>query len=203
MKYSGKWRKCSQAKQDLFVHNLIGKNGTYVEIGGHLPARRSNTYNLVVHEGWNGFSIEFDRSYQKEWEACYERNTKVYWGDAIIFDYAKASKDLGFNTHFNYLSVDIEPPSNTFAALQKVINDGITFDIITFEHDSYQCDENFHTKACEFLLPLGYKVAVYDVWSKRPERLFETWFISEKIDFPMMPYSNWLKSQNLLGTLHK
>lgn len=194
-----KWKKCSQAKQDLFAYNLFGKNGSYIEIGGHFPARRSNTYNLVVSEGWKGFSVEFNNYYQKDWEACHERNTKVYWEDAVIFDYNKACKEQGYETHFNYLSVDIEPPSNTFAALQKVIDDGITFDLITFEHDKYQCKEDYHTIACDYLLPLGYKVAVFDVWHKQPQRLFETWFVSKKIKFTKTTYSSWLKSQKLLN----
>ena len=39
-----KWRKCSQAGQDIFAYNLLGNGGTYVEIGGHLPAINGNTY---------------------------------------------------------------------------------------------------------------------------------------------------------------
>jgi hypothetical protein len=185
-----KWKKCSQAQQDLFAYSIIGKKGTYVEIGGHLPVRRSNTYNLVVAEQWHGFSIEYDQKYKPEWERCIERNTDIFWADAINFDYAKAANDLGYPTHFNYLSVDIEPPSNTMSALKKVISDGLTFDVITFEHDRYQCDTDFHTIAKDFLSK-DYKIAVYDVWAKRPERVFETWFVNKNIKFEPMSFDQW------------
>ena len=52
--------------------------------------------------------------------------------DALTFDYSKLAKK-----HFNYLSCDINPTGNTFTALKRAIESGITFDIITFEHDYY------------------------------------------------------------------
>ena len=120
-----KWKKCSQAQQDLFAYSIIGKKGTYVEIGGHLPVRRSNTYNLVVAEQWHGFSIEYDQKYKPEWERCVERNTDIFWADAINFDYAKAANDLGYPTHFNYLSVDIDRGSAEYFQYYKFV--GIAF----------------------------------------------------------------------------
>lgn len=187
-----KWQKTSQAQQDKFVVDLIGSNGTYIEIGGHLPKKRSNTYNLEVLHNYKGFSIEFDTTYRVEWEKCKERNNPIVWGDAIEFNYAAMLNNLNLNTHINYLSVDIEPPANTFKALKKVIESDITFDIITFEHDMYQCNEDYHIKACDYLLPLGYKVAVTDVWHKTPTRIFETWFVGPNISFSEKTFSQWL-----------
>lgn len=190
-----KWSKCSQAGQDKFAYELIGPQGTYIEIGGHLPRRRSNTYNLEVCYKWKGFSVEFDTQYKSEWDNCLDRKNPIYWGDAIKFNYKNALEDLSMPMHINYLSVDIEPPSNTFKALQKVISDGVTFDLITFEHDRYQCKEDYHTIACEYLIPLGYKVAVFDVWHKKPTRLFETWFVNKDIKFEEMDYTSWANNR--------
>ena len=196
-----KWRKCSQAGQDIFAYNLLGNGGTYVEIGGHLPAINSNTYNLEVHYGYRGFSIEFDRKYKSHWDECLERKNTIYWEDAITFDYATACQKNKLPLHINYLSIDIEPPANTFAALQKVINDGLTFDLITFEHDRYQCEEDYHKIACDFLLPKGYKVAVHDVWHKHKERIFETWFVNKNVQYSPKSYTQWLTKDicNLLN----
>lgn len=191
-----KWRKCSQAHQDKFALDVAGQRGTYIEIGGHLPRRRSNTYNLEVSCNWRGFSVEFDTQYKSEWDSCPQRKNPIYWGDALKFNYKNALEDLGFPMHINYLSVDIEPPENTFKALQKVISDGVSFDVITFEHDRYQCKEDYHTIACDYLIPLGYKVAVYDVWHKQPTRLFETWFVSKNIKFNEMDYSTWARARS-------
>ena len=192
-----KWRKCSQAQQDRWAHNVIGENGTYVEIGGHFPAKRSNTYNLEVGHGWKGFSIEFDKKYKSYWEECNERAGNIYWADAMTFNYKFAVEKNKMPMHINYLSIDIEPPENTFRALQKVINDGLSFDIITFEHDRYQCDEDYHKIACEFLLPKGYKIAVENVWHKRQDRQFETWFVHKNVNHKHMTYNEWLKHGNI------
>jgi len=201
MKKQGfKWRKCSQAQQDRWALNLIGNKGTYVEIGGHLPAKRSNTYNLEVGHGWTGFSVEFDKKYKTHWDECPERAGNIYWADAMTFDYALAVKKHNLSTRINYLSIDIEPPENTFKALKKVINDGLTFDVITFEHDRYQSDKDYHQIACDFLLPKGYKIAVQDVWHKKQERQFETWFVNKDIDHPHITYNEWLKSVNIRST---
>jgi hypothetical protein len=185
-------KKCSQAYQDQFVAELIGPNGTYIEIGAHLPKKRSNTYNLEVYGKYKGFSIEFDSSYKEFWEICNERSNPVFWEDALTFNYKETVDKLGLGTHINYLSVDIEPPCNTFSALQKVINDGITFDVITFEHDQYQSKDNYHQIACDFLIALGYKVAVTNVYHKNPSRIFETWFVSNRIDFKEIDFKDWL-----------
>lgn len=195
-----KWRKCSQAQQDRWAYNLIGNNGTYVEIGGHLPAKRSNTYNLEVGHNWRGFSVEFDRKYKQHWDECIERTSNIYWADAMTFNYSDAAKLNNLPSRINYLSIDIEPPENTFKALQKVINDGLVFDLITFEHDRYQSDKDYHKVACDFLLPKGYKIAVENVWHKKETRQFETWFVHEDIEHQHMTYNEWLKRVHIRST---
>jgi hypothetical protein len=185
-------KKCSQARQDRFAFNISGSNGTYIEIGAHQPSKRSNTYNLEVMAGWKGFSVELDTKYQQSWKDCTERKNPVYWGDAITFDYANALSINSLPKHINYLSCDIEPPVNTFSALKRVIEQGISFDFISFEHDRYQCSEDYHTIANEFLSNYGYKVAVYDVYFKVPTNVFETWFVKDTVKFDTISYANWL-----------
>jgi len=187
------FKKCSQARQDHFAFSTTGTNGTYIEIGANRPAKGSNTYNLEVVAGWKGFSVELDSKYKKDWDVCVERKNTVYWEDAITFDYEKALISNSLPKHINYLSCDIEPPVNTFSALKRVIEQGISFDFISFEHDRYQSDKDFHTIANNFLSGYGYKIAVYDVYFKNnPSNVFETWFIKNTIDFDTVSYSEWL-----------
>lgn len=186
----------SQAGQDKFALEICGNNGTYIEIGAYQPRRRSNTYNLEVFSSWKGFSIELDKTNKPFWDQSIERKNKVYWENALTFDYIKALNENQLSTHINYLSCDIEPPTNTFSALKRVIEQGVTFDVITFEHDRFRgTDKDYHALSTDFLREYNYKIAVYDVWSKSPSRIFETWFVSEKINFQEIKFDDWIKSK--------
>jgi hypothetical protein len=130
-----------------------------------------------------------------------ERKNKIFWESALDFDHAAAVKSVELSTRIGYLSCDIEPPANTFAALQRVIEQGIHFDCITFEHDNYvqkkRGDLDYDIVAREYLLSKGYKVAVTDVYCKSPEFLFETWFVHNDIDFQTTTFDQWKKSNKL------
>lgn len=193
-----KAKQKGQACQDVFAYSIVGDNGTYVEIGAYKPINKSNTYRLEVEYGWKGFSIELNQQYQTDWEDCVERRNKIFWENAITFDYASAIKTLKLPNRINYLSCDIEPPANTFAALKSVIEQGLVFDCITFEHDNYarqnKDDPDYDIIVREYLTSKGYKVAVTDVYAgKNRDALFETWFVNNDIDFPEMTYMDWRK----------
>ena len=186
--------KLSQADQDLFALSIIGQSGTYIEIGANRPIKNSNTYNLEVNNGWKGFSIELDQSHQRYWKKAPERKNRVYWESALSFDYVAALKENNLPMHINYLSCDIEPPFNTFTALKRVIEQGITFDCITFEHDLYNySQEDYNKIATAYLLDKGYKVGVTGVYlPENPTYIFETWFVREGINFTPSTFDEWL-----------
>jgi hypothetical protein len=182
----------SQAFQDKFAFDVIGAKGTYVEIGAHKPAKNSNTYMLEVDYGWQGIGIELNQTYQRFWDKHPERKNKIYWESALDFDYVNALKENNLPLHINYLSCDIEPPFNTFLALRRVIEQGITFDCITFEHDLYNYNkENYNEIATNYLLEKGYKVAVSNVYYRAPENHFETWFVNNNIEFTPVDFKDW------------
>jgi len=185
----------SQAKQDFFAHSIVGDGGTYIEIGGNDPIICSNTYSLEVDCGWKGFSVELDQQHKPKWKSCVERNNQIYWDNALSFNYLQALKDNNMPTHINYLSCDIEPPINTLNALKRVIELGITFDCITFEHDAYQNHTgiDFNQLATAFLAEYGYKVAVHDVFvrSKKINNIFETWFVRNDLEFMPCSFTDW------------
>lgn len=189
------FKSMSQANQDVFAFSIGHNSGTYIEVGACKPRSKNNTYNLEML-GWSGFSIEIDENrYKKDWDKS-DRKNKIFWGDAITFDYLQAITELNLPKHLTYLSCDIEPPSNTFAALKKIIESGISFDCITFEHDKYQSSDDFDTISREFLKKHGYNVAVYDVFAKTESRMFETWFVNSSIPFQLETYKSWLKIKN-------
>jgi len=182
----------SQAGQDQFALS-VARHQSYIEIGANDYKKSNNTYPLEVLNGWKGFSIELNqKKFKNNWESQSERTNRIYWDNAITFDYARAVLDNGMSTRVGYLSCDIEPAENTLNALKKVVTDGITFDCITFEHDYYKNKSNYHQLAVEFLAEHGYRVAVNNVFAmNKPARLFETWFVRNDIDFNNVEYSNW------------
>jgi len=191
----------SQLNQDLFAYQT-SKNKTYIEIGAAGPIKYNNTYQLE-NRGWKGFSIEFNADRVKEWA---NRKNKIYCADAITFDYLQALEENNLPNRIGYLSCDIEPPANTFAALKRVIEQGIVFDCITFEHDKYQADIDYDPIVTKYLKDAGYKVAVSDVYRYRKFReegkkkkvnkkcYMETWYVNTDIDFPELTYDEWLET---------
>ena len=187
------WTPGSQVHQDKFALQAA-KNKTYIEIGAAGPIKYNNTYELEKN-GFDGFSIELEQGRVDQWfEEWSDRKNKIYCADAITFDYLKALEENNLPTRIGYLSCDIEPPENTFAALQRVIEQGITFDCITFEHDKYQSEVDYDPIATEYLQSKGYKVAVSDVfrWRKRP-CYFETWYVNNDINFATTTWKEWIE----------
>jgi len=190
----------SHAGQDIFAKNLLGKNGTYIEVGAYLPVKNSNTYLLETKYNWKGISIELDKSHEPIWHNNKMRNNSIYFEDALTFKYKEKLIENNLPLHINYLSCDIDPTCNTFNALKRIINAGITFDFISFEHDeywrkNYTNDINdYHRLAIDFLSDRNYKIAIDNVYPKnKPEKLFETWFINDSIKFNEIEYVEWKK----------
>lgn len=188
----------SQAMQDIFVYNVVPGSGTYIEIGAYKPASKNNTYVLETELGYQGFSIELNRKWQQAWQECPERRNEVCWVNALTFDYAAQCDRLGMGRHVSYLSCDIEPPTNTLAALKRVVSQGITFDCITFEHDRSNpgfadlLSLDIERQATDFLIQHGYRVAVSDVSAnKDPRYVFETWYVRSDLDWPTMTFAEW------------
>jgi hypothetical protein len=186
----------AQVSQDIFALTTT-TNKTYIEIGASGPIKYNNTYQLEL-KGWKGISLEFNQGRVDQWKDIPERKNKIYCADAITFDYYKALEENALPMHLGYLSCDIEPPKNTFAALKRVIEQGITFDCITFEHDRYQSEIDYDPIVTEYLKDQGYKIAVKDVyrWRKRP-CYFETWYVHSSISYTEKTFDEWRNSTNL------
>jgi len=162
----------SQANQDVFVLNKIGKNGTYLEIGAAYPIVYNNTY-LLEQNGWSGMSIDFEPSYKNDW--LIHRKNPLIIADALTYHYPNIDR-------YDYLQLDIDPTEKTFALLQKLLKEYKTrYSIITFETDAY-LDNRFVEPSRKFLNDYGYKLEVADVICEG-YGIFEDWYIDKNIKF--------------------
>jgi hypothetical protein len=194
-------KRRSQAFQEFFAYSIGGNAGTYIEIGAYKPVTKNNTFLLETEAKWRGFSLELNAKWKQSWDECAERSNSICWENAITFDYLAELERRGMPRRISYLSCDIEPPTNTLLALKRVIEQGVEFDCITFEHDKANpgfADLPDHDPLVrEYLTARGYRVAVFDVYAGTPDYLFETWFVKDDIDFPTMSFDEWKLAMNL------
>ena len=158
------------------------------------PIINSNTYCLEVECGWKGLSVEFDQKFKKSWDESKTRQNPIIWKNAFTVDYKSYFKEYSFPERINYLSCDIEPQINTLNILKKIIEVGLSFDFISFEHDRYNSGDRIEKLSYDFLLNRGYKIGVKDVYSRNKKyKVYETWFINNDISFDEIIYENWKK----------
>ena len=187
----------SQVGQDVFALETANHK-SYIEIGAADPYKLSNTL-LLEENGWAGFSIELNSKFKEEW--LNRRQNECYYQDAVNFKYQNIKR-------YGYLSCDINPPELTLAAMKNIINQGISFDCITFEHDEYWREERGFIKtideATEFLESKGYKIAVNNVFAMRRRKSwygechFETWYVNNDIQFDTIEYRDWARNASIL-----
>ena len=187
----------SQVSQDVFVLSLLkGKqNGTYLEVGAGWTSYINNTYLLATEFNWTGISIDFDATFIGSWEN--ERpNDSFLCCDATTCDYSTMLKDKFGSTQniIDYLQLDTEPASTTFAALKKIPFDNYRFRVITFETDLYTGGDapRVREDSRAYLSSLGYTMIVPDVLvSGNP---FEDWWVD--MDLVDIEVANGIKTES-------
>ena len=183
----------SQATQDLFVLEMLSgkKGGFYVEIGGGHPSESNNTMLLESQFDWSGISFELDASLADLFNSA--RKNKCLAIDATTANYSKIFSEITVPAQIDYVSIDIEPATNSFNALTRLPHDQYRFSVITFEHDRYISGSEITEKSREFLAGLGYQLVVADVCVFG--KCFEDWWIDPKI-IPEVIYTKFV-SKNL------
>lgn len=155
----------SQMQQDMFVLSVLdGKtNGIYVEIGAHHPVAVNNTFLLENKFDWKGISFELDVALVAEFNM--QRKNTCIAGDATKMDYQAIFDRYKIPKDFDYLSVDIEPPDNTFLALKMVLDTGAKPTVITFEHEAMSGTLGQEVREISrlYLQKQGYTLMVKDI----------------------------------------
>jgi hypothetical protein len=170
----------SQCGQDIFVYNIMNKkSGTYLDLGCHLPKNINNTYLLELN-GWTGISIDIV-DYSKEWE---ERKNKFIQEDCFKVNLGELLDAHYSEKTIDYLSLDMEILGDRHKLLEKVINTGYEFKVITIEHDSHIGNDYVKMEKIpqrELLKNNGYILVCGDVSQKdNPTLFYEDWWVNEK-----------------------
>jgi hypothetical protein len=194
----------SQCGQDIFVYNIMQKKaGTYLDIGCSHPFLINNTY-LLEKNGWSGISIDI-KDYSELWKL---RDSKFIIADALNIDY-KSLLDNEFKSQdkiIDYLSLDLEIIGQRFNALEKVLNSGYKFKIITIEHDSYNGDSYVNFEKIpqrELLIKNNYLLLCGDISHKySPNEYYEDWWINIEF-FNEKDYKKWINNNICVTDIFK
>jgi hypothetical protein len=173
--------------QDIFVLTATNgmKNGTFLEIGSHLPVNNNNTYNLEIQFNWSGVSIDLFEEFKNEWD-IHRPNTIFIATDALKIDYEKLlfeyfpSKDI-----IDYLQLDIDPSMNTLSALKRIPFDKFKFRTITYETDFYAEGDVARNESRKILSNLGYELVAEDV-------------LTSYFSGQLLPYEDWWVHPDLI-----
>lgn len=153
------YRSQDHVRQDRWVDETLGKkrNGTFLDVGCGHHERISNTYFFEKVRSWRGVGVDINEDFRAGW--LLERKRSVFIrGDATEIDYLFLLNDAGMPSVIDYLSLDLEPPEQSFEALKRVMESGRKFRCISFETDWYRC-KTTREPSRELLSSLGYELA--------------------------------------------
>ena len=168
-------RNYSQCYQDMFVLTMLNNptHGTYLEIGSADPYYGNNTA-LLEQLGWNGISIDIDENFVNLF-AQNRKNTVIHT-DATKADYDDILTRLNSNV-IDYLQIDCDPPTVSYAALTKIPFWNYKFKVITFEHDAYVDETNsIREKSRKYLESFGYELVVSNI-APDDHSPYEDWWV--------------------------
>ena len=162
-------------QQDLFAYYLLGGSSTFLDVGCYHPIQWNNTFALESL-GWAGLLVDIE----KKWVDLCNSNRK---SKAILCDVSKQSftKNLEDNwptKHFGYVSMDAD--SGNVSAVMSYLSAGFTFDVMTYEHDSYQFGNERKGPAKQALEKSGYVLLFEDVKCTDDNLPWEDWWVNPK-----------------------
>lgn len=160
----------SQLGQDLIADKLLkGKTGGFfVDIGASYSELFSNTFFFEKERQYRGVAVELNPNFCSDWGTI-RPNTIMINSDATTVDYQKILQEANAPTVIDFLSVDIDPNTATWIALQNVMKTSYQFNVIAFEVDyggDVQQPERFSVRdpSRAFLSARGY-VLVREIYT--------------------------------------
>jgi len=180
----------SQSLQDMFVLAVLkGKrDGTFLEIGSDGPHFINNTFLLESKFGWRGISIDINAGAMNQFKDS-GRTAHFILGNALDVDYEEALSSNGFDSQIDYLSLDLEPNSQTLECLKRLPLDKYRFSVITYETDAYDTNapEGFEgsqkrrDESREILQSYGYVLINGNISNLDNDHPFEDWYVDPNV----------------------
>jgi hypothetical protein len=166
----------SQVAQDAFVVCCLNgmRSGRFLDIGAGEPELISNTVMLERDFGWSGICCDIETE-----ERLREQRSAVVVGDFFSEDWGTRCDSIAVDGRIDYLSLDLEPPQLTLAALCELPLAKVRFSVITIEHDAYRGFDSIRTAMRAILLDHGYVRVASDV--KVQGLPFEDWWVDPKV----------------------
>jgi len=171
-----------QAGQDAFVQWVLKekRNGHFLEIGSNDPIIINNSYVLENDYGWKGVMVEMVTDYLPKY--LEHRPTAIHiMEDATQVDFNQVLQQLAPPEKLvDYLQIDLEVSNDsTMGALEQVektMQDGYKYAVVTFEHDVY-ADTTYDTRprSREVFERNGYVRVFADV--KNEGNAYEDWYV--------------------------
>jgi hypothetical protein len=145
----------SMEGQDEFVHLLLGDSGTFIDIGSAHPFMGNNSATLE-QLGWTGLAFDFEPFYSNL------MNSSTRKTPCLDVDVTNEQPFIGIlenkfpDKHINYISMDVDFVS--VDCLKLLIDNGFTFDAMTYEHNFYVIGDKDRVRSRDILHTAGYKM---------------------------------------------
>lgn len=179
----------SHEQQDEFIYNLFkGKtNGTFLDISCGNPRVGSNSYTLEKFCDWSGFGFDIiDVDERDGW--CNIRDAQFVQGDATSEGMTEFLKEhIPQDTVIDYISLDVDAAGTSLAlqVLKRVLDAGVKFKSMPFEHEYHSHGPSLRDEQRQLLEAQGMVLLFQDVkgWTIGNSRFdnsesFEDWWIN-------------------------
>tara|TARA_B100000131_G_scaffold281902_1_gene288776 strand:- start:347 stop:946 length:600 start_codon:yes stop_codon:yes gene_type:complete len=159
-------------KQDRFAYYLIGKTGTFLDIGCYHPTQWNNT-KALEEAGWKGLMFDI----REKWVSLCQQNrtSKVFCVDVSTDEFSDILKENLKKPVVDYISLDADDGS--LGALQQLLDNGFSFKCMTFEHDYYDKGNALKAPSKALLEAHGYFPLFEDV-KLVDGKIWEDWWIN-------------------------
>ena len=137
--------------QDLFAYYLIGEKGYFLDFGCWMPQHCNNT-KMLEDAGWTGLLFDADLSAIKQCQLL--RSSPSFCTTILSDDFKQKFTSNLAQKEVDYISIDIDMDS--LELLEYLIEYGVTFKCLTFEHNLYSQGDKYKKPAAEMLLAAGY-----------------------------------------------
>ena len=174
-------------QQDEFVLNLFNnkQNGFFLDISCGHPTLGSNSCTLERYNNWNGLCFDI-YDYEANFQWSTQRTSPLYLMDVTKPEFATFLKNtIPQDLVVDYISLDVDGATGNLAltVLERILESGIKFKAMTFEHEYQLWYDEIRAPSRAMLEQLGYIRLFEDVklWTcgmrTNDSEMFEDWWI--------------------------